>query len=158
MKYFSFIGCFYLLYSLLNVAQAEQTAYRRSATAEGTQYTFAWLDHDSNPRKISFLLPDDSSRQLPVQQVNYNPQLALRAVEIELLKAARDIDPREARFKLINRHDSLEFSLSGKNEKRLDELTTELKETQETALDNYLTERYFQQYKTPLLPVAVRYC
>ena len=145
-----------MLCSLLNVALAEQTAYRRSATAEGTQYTFAWLDHDNKSREISFLLPNDSIQQLPVQQVNYNPQLALRAVEIELLKAARDIDPRVARFKLINRHDSLAFSLSGKDEKRLDELTTELKETQETALDDYLTERYFQHYKTPLLQKAIK--
>ena len=156
MKCFSFLSCCYLLCGLLNLAQAEQTAYRRSATAEGTQYTFAWLDHESKPRKISFLLPDASSRHLPVQQVNYNPQLALRVVEIELLKAARDIDPREARFKLINRHDSLAFGLSGKNEKRLDELTTELKETQETALNDYLTERYFQHYQTPLLQKAIK--
>ena len=156
MKYLRFIGCCYLLCSLLNVALAEQTAYRRSATAEGTQYTFAWLDHDNKSREISFLLPNDSIQQLPVQQVNYNPQLALRAVEIELLKAARDIDPRVARFTLINRHDSLAFSLSGKDEKRLDELTTELKETQETALDDYLTERYFQHYKTPLLQKAIK--
>lgn len=156
MNRFSFICYCYLLCSLFNIVLAEQTAYRRIATPEGYQYTFAWLDHDKKPRKIQFVLPEESSRNLPVQQVNYNPDLALRAVEVELLKAARDIDPRVARFKLINRHDSLEFSLSGKDEEQLDVLTAQLKETQDSALDNYLSERYFQHYKTPLLQEAIK--
>lgn len=135
---------------------AEQTLYRRMAQAEGMGYEFAWLDHDGKPRKIHFVLPEESSRKLPVQQVNYNPDLALRAVEVELLKAAQDIDPRVARFKLIHRHDALEFSLSGKDESQLEQLTSDLKKTQGQALDNYLAARYFQHYKTPLLQKAIK--
>ncbi|GGF85011.1 hypothetical protein GCM10011338_41700 [Alteromonas lipolytica] len=135
---------------------AEQTLYRRTSQADGARYEYAWLDHDNNPRKIAFVLPKENTQSLPVQQINYNSALALRAVEIELLKAAREIDPRVARFKLINRHDSLEFVLTGKDKALLEQLTDELKNTQGEALDSYLAARYFQHYKTPMLEKAIK--
>lgn len=156
MNCIRFFYCCYLISHFLSAAQAEQTAYQRVSRPDGTHYTFSWQDHDNDPRNINFLLTNENSQSLADQQVNYNPKQALRAVKIELLKVARDIDPRVARFSFINRHDSLEFTLTGKNQKQLDELTLELQETQDVAFDNYLSERYFQRYTTPLLRNAIK--
>lgn len=93
---------------------------------------------------------------LPVQQVNYNPELALRNVEVALLSAARELDPKEARFSLTKRHDKLEFSITGRDDERVQEITQSLKNTQEKAYNDYLDERYFQRYKTPLLVDAIK--
>lgn len=134
----------------------EQTLYQRVLGDDGVQYTYGWLDHDNNLRQISFLLPFESTRALPIQQVNYSPNLALRAVEIALIQAAREIDPRDARFTLTKRYDSLEFSLTGKRKDVVDTLQANLKETQQQAMNHYLEERYYEHYTTPLLQKAIK--
>lgn len=141
---------------LCSQSYAEQTHYQRKSTGSGASYEYRWLDHDGKARKISFTLPADTLQSLPQQQLNYQPGLAMREVEIALLKAAQQIDPRVARFSLTKRHDTLSFSLSGKDEEQLEALTASLKETQKETMDSYLTERYYQHYTTPLQQKAVK--
>lgn len=145
-----------LLVTLCNPSHAEQTHYQRKSVGSDASYEYRWIDHDGKAREISFTLPADTLQSLPQQQLNYQPGLAMREVEIALLKAAQQIDPRVARFSLIKRHDSLSFTLSGKDEKQLDELSESLKETQKDTMDSYLEARYYQHYKTPLQQKAVK--
>ncbi|MDC8833076.1 hypothetical protein [Alteromonas gilva] len=148
--------CGALWLAVCQASYGEQILYQRVPNAEGMKYTYGWLDHNNNPRKISFVLPLESTQSLPIQQVNYNPNLALRAVEIALIQAAQEIDPRVARFSLTKRYDSLEFSLTGKRQEVINTLQADLKATQEQAMNSYLAERYFERYTTPLLQKAIK--
>lgn len=144
------------LVAFCDYVSAEQTQYLRKAVGDDARYEYRWLDHDGKARRIAFTLPQKTLQMLPQQQLNYQPALAMREVEVALLKAAQQIDPRVARFSLVKRHDTLSFTLSGKDDAQLEQLTQSLKDTQKATLDTYLEERYYQHYTTPLLQKAVK--
>lgn len=137
-------------------AFGQQVNYQRQSTPQGMQYQFDWHDHGNNARSITFTLTTKSTQDLPTQQQNYNHHLALRAVEVSLMKAASKIDPRSARFTLNKNYDSLTFYLSGKDQNEVKMLTHDLQQTQSEAMENYLSERYYHPYQTPHLQEAIK--
>ena len=129
-------------------ASAQQLNFKKMTTPEGITFSYEWLDADSTKQSISFHLPKASFDTAPVRQANYKPKIAQRHVTVALLKAAKKVDPKDARVKIMPTGDAIDIKVSGDKTQKVDEVLQQLQEVQQSAYDKYLEERYFTRFTT----------
>ncbi|WP_412724737.1 hypothetical protein [Alteromonas sp. D210916BOD_24] len=145
MKYNSLI----LAGALLSGAVcAEQLNFKKTSTSEGMTFSYEWIDADHTLQNISFHLPKSAFEDTPVRQANYKPKIAHRHVTVALLKAAKKVDPKDARVKITPTGDSVDIKVSGGKTQKVDDVLQHLQGVQQSAFDQYLEERYFTRFTT----------
>lgn len=172
-KVFNFASLVMTLLFLCLPLKAEQLAFSKLKQPSGQHFSYQWLDSDSQTQNLEFTLPIDQQGQQTHKRFVNN--LAQQYVYIELHKAARHIDPREARITIRRRtQNNIEIEVSSRSEQMLKKWQEAMHQSEKDAFDQYLHDNYYSRFtsylgqdaikpdhiryitenKIPLLPVA----
>jgi len=133
---------------------AQQIAFNKSKQNKEMSFNYTWSDHQELTRDISFALP---LRQLNRQNhKKFIPDLAQQYVYIELHKAARKIDPREARVQIQHRGQDIHIQVTSRSDNLLDKWQRSMNQSQDKALDQYLKDNYYSHFRSHLGQEAVK--
>jgi hypothetical protein len=147
----------WILLALLNVhlcSFAQQLAFNKSKLNKEMSFNYTWSDHKEQTRDIAFALP---LRQLNRQNhKKFIPDLAQQYVYIELHKAARKIDPKEARVQIQNRGQNIHIQVTSRSDNLLNKWQRSMNQSQEKALDQYLQDNYYSHFRSHLGQKAVK--
>jgi len=133
---------------------AEQLSFNKSKQNKEMNFNYSWSDHQELTRDIAFALP---LRQLNRQNhKKFIPDLAQQYVYIELHKAARKIDPREARVQIQHRGQDIHIQVTSRSGNILDKWQRSMNQSQEKALDQYLKDNYYSHFRSHLGQKAVK--
>ncbi|QJR80386.1 hypothetical protein CA267_006155 [Alteromonas pelagimontana] len=135
---------------------AAQLAFERSSTAQGPEYSYRWRDAAGEERSVSFTLDGEILDKAPRAQKNYRPALAQRYVAVELTKAAKTVDPKDAHVKIRQQGDSVEVSVRSRHQEKLQHIQQQFAQAREQAFSDYLEKHYYTRYITPLNQQAVK--
>ncbi|QDG36773.1 hypothetical protein FJN13_02445 [Alteromonas mediterranea] len=137
-------------------AGAEQLKFKKAQSESGVLFSYEWLDMESTRQSISFELPHTAIKAAPTQQANYRPKIAQRYVTVALMEAAKKINPKEARVKIIPKRDSIDIQVKGANEDKVEAILSNLKAVQQEAYNAYLDEHYFTRFTTLFNQKAIK--
>jgi hypothetical protein len=133
---------------------AEQVAFNKSKQNNELIFNYTWTDTQELSRNLTFTLP---MRQLNRQiHKKFIPELAQQYVYIELHKAARKIDPREARVEIQRRGLEILIQVSSRSDKLLDRWQRSMEQSKQKALDQYLEDNYYSHFRTYLGQEAIK--
>lgn len=137
-------------------AGAEQLKFKKAQSESGVLFSYEWLDIKSTRQSISFELPHTAIKAAPTQQANYRPKIAQRYVTVALMEAAKKVNPKEARVKIIPKRDSIDIQVKGANEDKVEAILSDLKAIQQEAYNAYLDEHYFTRFTTLFNQKAIK--
>ena len=133
---------------------SQQLTFNKSKQNKEMYFNYTWSDHQEQTQDITFTLP---LRQLNSQtHKRFVPNLAQRYVYIELHKAARKIDPREARVKIQYRGQDIHVQVTSRSNKLIDKWQRSMNQSQEKATEQYLLENYYSHFRSHLGQKAVK--
>ncbi|MFT5837775.1 MAG: hypothetical protein ACI9UT_000264 [Flavobacteriales bacterium] len=133
---------------------SQQLTFNKSKQNMEMYFNYIWSDHQGQTQDIKFALP---LRQLNSQtHKRFVPNLAQQYVYIELHKAARKIDPREARVKIQHRGQEIHVQVTSRSNKLIDKWQRSMNQSQEKAVDQYLQENYYSHFRSHLGQKAVK--
>ncbi|WP_232367930.1 hypothetical protein [Alteromonas mediterranea] len=152
------VGLYWLSVGLFfsATAGAEQLKFKKAQSESGVLFSYEWLDMESTRQSISFELPHTAIKAAPTQQANYRPKIAQRYVTVALMEAAKKINPKEARVKIIPKRDSIDIQVKGANEDKVEAILSNLKAVQQEAYNAYLDEHYFTRFTTLFNQKAIK--
>ena len=160
------------LFLLSTQIHAEQVAFKRVKKPSQVSYIYQWIDSFSQNQSLEFDLPLKQSGGETHKR--FVPELAQQYVFIALHKAARLIDPREARVTIKRGTQDINIKVTSRTQQSLEKWQQAMKDSQKDAFDSYLYDNYYSRFtshlgqeaikadhlryisenKTPLLPVA----
>jgi len=129
-------------------ARAEQLTFSKTTVGKDINLHYQWLDHNKQSQNLSFSLP-----KLQVnQQVHrkFVPELAQQYVFIELHKAARQIDPREARVEIQHVAKDIRVKVKSRSATLRQKWQLSMQASQKKAFDQYLSDNYYSRFRTYL--------
>ncbi len=140
----------------VHYAMSEQVAFKRTKTDTGMQFYYEWIDGEQQRHDLTFEIPFESIKNLPLRQANYKPQIAQRHVTVALTKAAKAIDPKDAKVTIKPMREAININVSGTNEEKIEDVQAHLREVQQNAYDSYLHEHYFTRFTTIFNQSAIK--
>jgi hypothetical protein len=147
----------WIMLLMLNVhlcSFAQQISFNKSKQNKEMSFNYTWSDHQDQIRDIAFALP---LRQLNRQNhKKFIPDLAQQYVYIELHKAARKIDPREARVQIQHRGQDIHIQVTSRSDKLLNKWQRTMNQSQVKALDQYLQDNYYSHFRSHLSQAAIK--
>lgn len=152
------VGLYWLSVGLFfsATAGAEQLKFKKAQSESGVLFSYEWRDMDSTRQSITFELPHTAIKAAPTQQANYRPKIAQRYVTVALMEAAKKVNPKEARVKIIPKRDSIDIQVKGANEDKVEAILSNLKAVQQEAYNAYLDEHYFTRFTTLFNQKAIK--
>ncbi|MBD3586029.1 hypothetical protein HHX48_09795 [Salinimonas sp. HHU 13199] len=145
-----------LLWVFTGQVSGEQLSFSLSQNQNTLSYDYRWSRQGQQPASLSFSLDRQAMAKAPAIQNNYSPALVQRYVYVELMKAAKEIDPKQAKININRRHRGMEISVSSTSAARNKRITEQLSTLQEQAYDSYLQENYYTRYTTVFNEEAVK--
>ncbi|WP_137165787.1 hypothetical protein [Salinimonas lutimaris] len=137
-------------------ANAGQTHFSRQIGDKDVTYSYGWLTPEGTTRNLSFSLNRSELAQAPAAQANYSARMAQRYVYVEVMKAARNIDPKQARIAVEQKNEGIEIRVSSTSAQRNEDITRQLADKQDDAFDAYLHDHYFTRYQTVYNESAIK--
>jgi hypothetical protein len=132
----------------------QQLAFSKSKQSSEISFNYTWSDHQEQTRDITFALP---LRQLNSQKhKKFIPELAQQYVYIELHKAARKIDPREARVEIQHRGQDIQVQVTSRSNNLFEKWQRSMNQSKDNALDQYLEDNYYSHFRSYLGQKAVK--
>lgn len=132
----------------------EQLTFNKSKQGTQVAFSYSWADHKDKVHEIDFSLP---LRQINTQNhKKFVPDLAQRYVYIEMHKAARLIDPKEARVQIQNRGQDIQVKVTSRSDNLLQKWQNTMAQRQRGALDQYLEDNYYSRFKSYMGQEAVK--
>jgi len=133
---------------------AQQLSFNKSKQNKEMQFNYTWSNHQEQTTDLSFSLP---LRQLNTQNhKKYIPGIAQQYVYIEMHKAARKIDPKEARVQIQHRGQDIHIQVTSRSNNLLDKWQRSMNQSQEKALDQYLKDNYYSHFRSYLGQKAIK--
>lgn len=159
MRLFRLLLC---LYFFVGTTLAEQLSFEKKTRSDNITLSYKWLDHQKQSRDIVFSLDKKATQSHYRNQTDYKPQIAQRYVYVELMKSARQVNPKEARINLIQRGDRIEVSVKSRSAEMQQKWLSNMSEKRETAFTQYLTDNYYTRFENYMgqigvIPDHVRY-
>ncbi|GAA0854210.1 hypothetical protein GCM10009114_09190 [Aliiglaciecola litoralis] len=123
---------------------------------------YQWLDQQQQPQQLTFSLDKQAINASQQSQTEYKPQVVQRYIYVELMKQAQQINPKEARIKIVQRGDRLEFKITSRSAQMRQKWLETMTETQGTAFQQYLSDNHYIEFtdhmgQTGILPDHLRY-
>jgi hypothetical protein len=133
---------------------AQQLSFNKSKKNKEMHFNYTWSDHQDQTTDIAFSLP---LRQLNTQKhKKFIPDLAQQYVYIEMHKAARKIDPKEARVQIQRRGQGIHIEVTSRSSNLLDKWQRSMNQSQEKALNQYLQDNYYSHFRSYLGQKAIK--
>jgi hypothetical protein len=133
---------------------AAQLSFAKDKMDKDISFSYQWLDHSNAKQNLKFSLP----KQQVHQQVHrkFIPEIAQKYVYLELHKAARKIDPRQARIEIQKRAQNISVKVTSPNAKLVQKWQQSMQRSEEQAFTRYLADHYYSRFNTPLGQVGVK--
>lgn len=119
-------------------------------------YHYKWTDKDDIEQSIAFALDKKMVNAIPQSQAVYRPSLAQRHVTVSLLKAARNVDPKKAIIDIRQQQERVNIGIKSHDQNTIEMLSKEFGALKDKAFEDYLYERYYMQYETPMREPVVK--
>ena len=133
---------------------SQQLSFNKSKKNKEMYFNYTWSDHQEKTSDISFSLP---FRQLNKQNhKKFIPNLAQQYVYIEMHKAAKKIDPKEARVNIQRRGQDIHIQVTSRSNELLDKWQRSMNQGQQKALDQYLQDNYYSHFRSYLGQKAIK--
>lgn len=127
---------------------AQQLAFQRQSTDQQVAFDYQWQDKRQQTHQLALVLP---KAQINSQvHKRFMPALAQRYVYVELHKAARKIDPREAHVKITRQGQDIQIETTSRSAQMLDKWQRQMQVSKQKAFDRYLNENYYAYFQTYL--------
>jgi hypothetical protein len=133
---------------------SQQVVFNKAKKSKDMFFNYTWSDHQDQEQDITFALP---LRQLNSQtHKKFIHNLAQQYIYIELHKTARKIDPRQARVKIQNRGQDIQIQVTSRSNKLIEKWQRSMKQSRETAFNQYLHDNYYSRFRSHLGKEAVK--
>jgi hypothetical protein len=133
---------------------AQQLSFNKSKQNNEMFFNYTWSNHQEQTTDITFALP---LRQVNKQtHKKFIPDLAQQYVYIEIHKAARKIDPREARVQIHRRGQDIQIQVTSRSNNLLAKWQRSMNQSQEKALNQYLRDNYYSHFRSHLGQKAIK--
>jgi hypothetical protein len=140
---------------LASFANADQVAFSKAKQPAGLHFSYQWLDSFAQTQNLEFTLP--TNQQGKYTHKRFVKNLAQQYVYIELHKAARKIDPREARITIKRRtQNNIKVEVSSRSEQMLKKWQQAMRQSETRAFDNYLLDNYYSRFTSYLGQEAIK--
>lgn len=162
MRYIVLTAFCFLGGMLSTSALSEQTRFQKNKDPNFINLNYTWLDHQQQPRELAFSLSTDITQNQYRNQTDYKPEMAQRYVYVELMKQAQQVNPKEARVKLVHRGQRIEVSVTSRSRQMISKWQGLMAEKQESAFDQYLHDNHYTRFtnymgQEGVLPDHIRY-
>tara|TARA_B110000503_G_scaffold143140_1_gene242793 strand:- start:2850 stop:3806 length:957 start_codon:yes stop_codon:yes gene_type:complete len=149
------ISWFTLVFMSVHLSSfSQQLSFNKSKKSKEMYFNYTWSDHQEKTSDISFSLP---FRQLNKQNhKKFIPNLAQQYVYIEMHKAAKKIDPKEARVHIQRRGQDIHIQVTSRSNKLLAKWQRSMNQGQQKALDQYLQDNYYNHFRSYLGQKAIK--
>ncbi|MGS2721697.1 hypothetical protein [Paraglaciecola aestuariivivens] len=117
-------------------------------------FNYVWIDHLNREAELSFTLPLNKLNSQSHKR--FIPEMAQQYVFIELHKAARKVDPKEARVEIQRRGKDISISVTSRSEEHIKTWQKMMQDSQEQALTQYLQEHYYSRFYSYLGQQAIK--
>ncbi|MFT4994153.1 MAG: hypothetical protein ACI965_001176 [Paraglaciecola sp.] len=107
---------------------------------------YQWLDHKQKSQNLNFSLPKKQVNQQVHRK--FVPDIAQQYVFIALHKAAKRIDPREARVNIQRHAQNIKVKVSSRSTKLIHKWQQSMQRSEEQAFDRYLADNYYSRFRT----------
>ncbi len=145
-----------MLWMVSGYGGATQLSFSSSDNEASQRFEYRWQRPGQNDASLAFSLNRQSLAEAPGSQPNYSPARVQRYVYIEVMKAAQDIDPKQARVNVKKQRRGLKIEVSSPSNALNQQISQQLHQTQESAFDKYLDEHYYTRYTTVFNQQAVK--
>jgi hypothetical protein len=133
---------------------AQQLTFNKSKQSELVAFNYSWSAHQQQTQDIAFALPlSQLNRQ---NHKKFIPSLAQQYVYIELHKAARQINPKEARVQIQRRGQDIQIQVTSRSEHLLERWQRSMEQSKEKALERYLQDNYYNYFYSHLGQKAIK--
>lgn len=143
-----------LIGSSFSYIYAAQLAFDTSKQNGEMFFNYKWDDHQKQQHSLNF--------SLPLEQINkkhhkrFVPQLADQYVYIELHKAARRINPKEASVKIHRQAKEIQIKVTSRSQNLLDKWQRSMNQSRKSAFDQYLKDNYLSHFRTHMGQKAIK--
>lgn len=144
----------FCLYLVLGSAQGEQLAFSKQNTERQFTFNYVWQDQSGQKRDLTLTLPKSEINRH--QHKRFMPALAQRYVYVELHKAARKIDPRDAHVSIKSLGQDTQVKITSRSSKMLHKWQQQMQKSKEHAFERYLQENYYAHFQTYLGQQAIK--
>lgn len=138
------------------LALSEQIEFRKTKTETGTQFYYEWIDSTQKRHNLTFEIPFETIEDLPLRQTNYKPKIAQRHVTVALTKAAKRINPKDAKVMIKPMGEAINIKVTGTDSEKIEEVQAQLRDVQQNAFDTYLHENYYTRFTTMFNQSAIK--
>lgn len=135
--------------TLGSVCDAKQSYFHREETTSEVILNYRWLDAFGTERDLSFSLDKDKLSSQHKLNKAFRPEIAQKYVYIQMQKAAQKVNPREARIRFRKLNKEIQIEVKSQNDEVADKWLSEMKNTREQALTDYLDQNYYDRYNGP---------
>jgi hypothetical protein len=133
---------------------SKQLTFNKTKQNKEVDFNYTWSDHQEQTRDLIFTLP---LRQLNSQtHKKFISNLAQQYVYIALHKAARKIDPKEARIKIQHQGQDIRIQVTSRSNRLIDKWQRSMDQSQKKAFDQYLQDNYYSRFRSHLGQEAVK--
>jgi hypothetical protein len=143
-----------LVYFNLSPIYAAQLAFDTSVQNGQVFFNYKWNDHQKQQHSLNFSLPQEQVNRK--HHKRFIPELADQYVFIELHKAARAIDPREASVKIQRQAKETLIKVTSRSQNLLNKWQRSMNKSRESAFNQYLKDHYLSQFRTHMGQKAIK--
>ena len=145
--------CLLLVFSATN--HAEQLAFSKHKQSSTLDFSYQWQDSFQQTQSLAFNLPLNQPGQQSHKRFVANS--AQQYVYIELNKAARQIDPKEARITIKRRtQNNIEVQVNSRSEQMLKKWQAAMQQSEKDAFNRYLHDNYYSRFTSYLGQEAIK--
>lgn len=145
--YLLIVACIALTHS--SAINAQQTHFSAARGGVNTNFDYKWRTQEGE-YTLSFTLDSRSLYAMPPSPPNYSPQVFQSHVYVQVMQAAKLIDPKLAKIEVKKNNSGLSFNVSSRHGgEQAQQVLDKLKSVHDKAQDDYWTDNYFVKYKAP---------
>jgi hypothetical protein len=144
----------FLALSWHSFGNSEQVRFNKAKQNADMAFNYSWSNHQQQTVDLSFSLPLKFINKQ--KHKRFIAELAQQYVYIELHKAARKIDPREARVQIQHRGQDIIVQVTSRSDNLLNKWQRSMTLSQDKALDQYLEGNYYSHFRSHLGQKAVK--
>ncbi len=129
-------------------ANGQQLNFNKQMAEDEIQFNYNWLDQAQHEQQLHFALPKDLILQQSNKHTRYQPEQAKRYIYIELMKAIRAVDPKEANIHLQKLGQELQIRVRSRQPQNIEKWRHYMLDAKEKALQDYLQENHYTQFRS----------
>lgn len=145
-----------------SISQAKQLDFTQAKNGNQTDLNYQWLDHSKKTQNLHFSVDNKTYYGQFRAFRRYRPDLAMRYVEVGLLKALPTISSNIATVRLKKLPQEIQIKVTGSDQAAVLEAKQQASQIQKDTIEQFLADNYYIKYtdsfgQTGIKPDHVRF-